>query len=203
VRLSLDELRLHQLAVRNLTEREFAEMSCQGARRQRRGYLLSVTESLYRVSAKPPTPPDPYLLAWAKLRRRRATVWAMVLMFPVVGLAATALVDRSWMMFVIFPYLAALFVSSWMASYFECPHCGGNFAKKHAWAGDFRENFLSRCVHCGIAMGTPQSSIARTQESRPSAIDQPSPSVAGEPNPASELELHDTPPEARTGSQSN
>jgi hypothetical protein len=118
------------------------------------GYLERVGESIYRVPApKPLAPLDPYLSAWASLRRRRVVMLISGLAIVVSVMAMPFLGSLS--AFIVFPLMATFSVSWLMAGYFRCPHCRQAFAK-----GDTaHESFARSCGHCGIRVGTPRSAV--------------------------------------------
>jgi hypothetical protein len=106
------------------------------------------------VSGKPyreplPVPPDPYLLAWEDLRRRRAAMLrAGILCVPVSLLAAT-LVGGPGLM-VTLPAMGAAALASLRWSTFECPRCGQYFMGR-------RSSTDRACARCGLKEGTPRS----------------------------------------------
>jgi hypothetical protein len=55
-----------------------------------------------------------------------------------------------------------MIASSSMAERFRCPHCGRTFAKKYVLVRELFTSFVRRCVHCGIAMGTPRCAVEPT-----------------------------------------
>jgi uncharacterized C2H2 Zn-finger protein len=103
-----------------------------------------------------PAAPDPYLVAWAELRRRRRMRW-----FLFCGWAP--LVTIAW---VVFPTAAAPFLIAATAAVtfsalrsFACPRCGKTFERRRAYS-----NLLtSRCLHCGIERGTPKGDALATR----------------------------------------
>jgi hypothetical protein len=110
-----------------------------------------VGDSIYRVSApKPPVPPDPYLLAWASLRRRRMAMWISWFAWLPIGAVVMPLLGRVGQL-VVFLDLAAFVMSGHLIDVFRCPHCREAFAKKSILA--------SRCFSCGISVGTPRSAV--------------------------------------------
>jgi hypothetical protein len=110
-----------------------------------------VGESIYRVPT--PKPLDPYLSAWASLRRRRVVMWISFLAV-LMSLVAMPLLGRL-SAFIVFPLMATLSVSWLMTSYFRCPHCREAFAR-----GDTaHEQFARSCGRCGIRVGTPRSAV--------------------------------------------
>jgi hypothetical protein len=114
--------------------------------------------------------------------------------------AAMLLHLSSWFVFVLLVGMAiVVFVPTSMAANFRCPHCGRPFAKRHAWSQDLNPG---RCVHCGIAIGTPRSAFERTQPSEQTALVEQLRSLPGEPRGDSELDLRDPSPGARTDSRS-
>jgi hypothetical protein len=119
-----------------------------------------VGEGIYRVPApKPPVPPDPYLLAWASLRRRRVTMWISFLTWlPVAGVATRLLGDLA--LLIVLPHVATFIVSTFIATYFRCPHCRELFAKKSAFEISTPNELAVRgCVNCDIRVGTPRSAV--------------------------------------------
>jgi hypothetical protein len=96
-----------------------------------------------------PVPPDPYLLAWADLRRRRAAMLgASTLCVPVSLLAATLAGAPG--LIIVLPAMGAAAVASLRWSTFECPRCGQYFMGRPA-SND------RACARCGIKEGTPRS----------------------------------------------
>jgi hypothetical protein len=166
-------------------------------------YHPSVAENLYRASAKPPPPPDPYLLAWGRLRTRRKITHGGFL-GAFAGFAATTLTaahGSSASVLLAGFVLSASFVavaSMWgtLVVFFLCPHCQNYFAFRNAFGpGPLAPR---RCSNCGIAMGTPRSAVERTQPIEQAAPVEQSPSFSGEPRDDSERDL----PDARSGSGS-
>lgn len=130
-------------------------------RLQPRGYVECVGESIYRVPApKPPVPPDPYLLAWASLHRRRVTMWISFVVWVPMGIVEVRLLG-GFGFSILFLNMAVFVVSLVMASRFRCPHCLELFAQQSMWGIHiaFEEAFVRCCVHCGIRVGTPRSAV--------------------------------------------
>ena len=106
-----------------------------------------------------PAQPDPYLAAWAKLRRQRVRAWLTVALAPASWLACASL-DR-----IVGPggrssivYGWTVFLACWMALLFcnlrfLCPHCRRSFFRRRAPR--------DRCARCGIRVGTPKAAVAR------------------------------------------
>jgi hypothetical protein len=108
-----------------------------------------VTGQPYRKPV--PVPPDPYLVAWADLRRRRAAMLgASTLCVPVSLLAAT--LAGSPGLIVVLPVMGAAAIASLRWSTFECPRCGQYFV------GHQRSKSRT-CARCGIEEGTPRSAF--------------------------------------------
>jgi hypothetical protein len=100
----------------------------------------------YRVA--PPQPPDPYLAAWADLRRRRIAARVS---------AASSLLGCAFafrlpiqLVYVVLVVMAAALVATFRHTTFPCPRCSEFFSP---W-----RRSPTRCVHCGIAVGTPAPS---------------------------------------------
>src|SRR5262245_37386139 len=113
-------------------------------------------EPYRRPAERPPGPPDPYLLAWRSLRRRR---WAFALSFlswlPVGIAALRVLGDGAFLVLLVL--MALGFATSLWFCLFPCPHCGEVFGARSVvgpWSPFivFRRN----CLHCGIGIGTPK-----------------------------------------------
>jgi hypothetical protein len=132
-----------------------------------------VGETIYRIPApKPPAPPDPYLLAWASLRRWRVTMWVSLLAFvPACALGGFlgSLVDGPGelgaqpaillALFIFGPLVVTAGVSTFMVTWFQCPHCGKQFAENSPGWEPSHEQLTRNCAHCGIRVGTPRSAI--------------------------------------------
>jgi hypothetical protein len=116
---------------------------------------VSVDESDEPYRAAPPLLPDPYLLAWARLRRRqRAAQFTMLGMIPIWFLCATARYDA--VTFAILPmacvFVATAFVTRRRLTRFPCPGC----LRPFVWSRRFKNDL--RCWHCGLKFGTPAPS---------------------------------------------
>jgi hypothetical protein len=121
-----------------------------------------VSDAPYRVQPpKPPPRPDPYLLAWARLRVRRAVAWGAALLSAiaftalVVALAAhaglVAGLASGAMMVCWVSWIVALLV----LRPFRCPRCEGAFHGSGPWQAP---PWTDACAVCGIAIGTPRTS---------------------------------------------
>jgi hypothetical protein len=121
-----------------------------------------VGETIYRVPApKPPVPPDPYLLAWASLQRRRVIMTISFLALVPMGFVEVRFLGGLGS-FLFLLNMAVFLGSMVMAIRFRCPHCRELFAKQSAFWGihiAFEEAFVRCCVHCGIGVGTPRSAV--------------------------------------------
>lgn len=109
-----------------------------------------MSDTPYREPA--PRPPDPYLVAWADLRkRRRAAVAVMVT-------AGTAMVVVTSVPHGILAAVPACVLLGYFwrnrLSKFLCPACGKTFGRL---ASGFHNEFTLRCLHCGIVVGTPKN----------------------------------------------
>ena len=118
----------------------------------------------YRVPA--PGPPDPYLVAWARLKRRRnlTRLGAFVLFVILAPTAMLAWVPPDTRIIgLALGLLLALPVGLFVISLLEplcCPACHRPFFPSTlAEAGT-----AQRCAHCGIEMGTPERKGTRWPE---------------------------------------
>jgi hypothetical protein len=132
-----------------------------GGRSARRvpSYDRPVSDSPYRVPA--PRPPDPYLVAWANLRRRKAFAWAAALLWALAfTITLPAIVARARVVGIAAAVTAVCWVSGIVGNivlaHFRCPRCGSNFYG----ARRTRAPWSSACVTCRIEMGTPKYSRA-------------------------------------------
>jgi hypothetical protein len=108
-----------------------------------------MSDSPYRVA--PPRPPDPYLLAWRDLKRRRASMhaaaggalalWAISLMAPYVG------VRLAWLVAILTTVTLFLRIVT-----FVCPRCGWRFTQK-GWT---ERPFTTVCLHCALPVDERQ-----------------------------------------------
>ena len=104
----------------------------------------------YRVA--PPPPPDPWLLAWDDLARRRFLALTSVL--PAIGAVFLLRMDPAPLAYVALIMAACAFiVCSSYSERFRCPGCAATFCR----AGLRHNTFARRCMHCGLARGTPKS----------------------------------------------
>jgi hypothetical protein len=120
-------------------------------------YPVVVTTAPYRVLH--PQPPDPYLAAWASLRRLRRIMVGVAAW--VVCIAAATCVFAVWTNHCLAKIVAIGIILSAAAvfrlafsgpAFFTCPRCRrGFFAPNATLFGLTTEN----CSHCGIAVGTP------------------------------------------------
>jgi predicted RNA-binding Zn-ribbon protein involved in translation (DUF1610 family) len=103
--------------------------------------------------------PDPYLVAWEQLFRRRTKLlltfftWTFVASL-VLTLAMTVLgvADRALALYVaLSTSLIALALASFYA-HFECPQCGTSINRRRRVSNPFSDE----CQNCGIRMGTPK-----------------------------------------------
>lgn len=118
-------------------------------------YDRPVSDSPYRVPV--PRPPDPYLVAWANLRRRRAFAWAAALLWALAfTVTLPAIVARARMVGIAVAVTAVCWVSrivgNIMLAHFGCPRCGSSFYGGRRT----RAPWSLECVTCGIAIGTPK-----------------------------------------------
>ena len=113
----------------------------------------------YRVA--PPKPPDPFIAAWGRYRKRRVLLWLVVCALPVVlfpdAIASGILgLPSNW------PIVAELSLGSLFyllireLGRFECPRCGKPFHSGEV--GSMGHAQANRCAHCGIPVGMPKYS---------------------------------------------
>jgi hypothetical protein len=107
----------------------------------------------------PPVRPDPYLLAWAKLRRSRRTIVGVAAGVMNVVAATCAFVvwsqshaARILALGVVLVAAAAYRLAFRGAASFRCPRCRRAFFPANARLFDLA---IDDCGHCGIAVGTP------------------------------------------------
>ncbi|MCL2450312.1 MAG: hypothetical protein FWD17_15300, partial [Polyangiaceae bacterium] len=90
-----------------------------------------------------PVPPDPYLTAWADLRRRRR--WARV-NYGIAGAAPMFRYlfppDSHWLGYAL--ALVLMLPFELMVREFHCPHCAGPMLSFWRW----RAEDWKRCRHC-------------------------------------------------------
>jgi hypothetical protein len=124
-----------------------------------------MTEPPYRAPAS--LPPDPYLVAWATLRRRR------LLRRIAVGVLAYALASTIAVTFMLHG-VALLVVALLMVCVvyvivavqrrrpFLCPRCGDSFF----WGPAAEIGFARHCNACGLAAGTSQDQAGHLESIR-------------------------------------
>jgi hypothetical protein len=103
--------------------------------------------------AAPPLPPDPYVAAWADLRRRRMVALALFLLFLPAMAIATCFLRGRQLTDVFWPLAMICLIARLRATLFPCPRCGGSFGFKPFTRS--RAILQRNCLHCGIAVGTP------------------------------------------------
>jgi hypothetical protein len=104
----------------------------------------------YRESGSGFHPPDPWLLAWAELRRRRRALWiGIALLAATIAVAWYRHFDVWWACLLMG---AATAVFAERCNRFACPRCGKWFSRR----GLFHNESTSRCLHCGLKIGTPK-----------------------------------------------
>jgi hypothetical protein len=120
-------------------------------------YAPRVSEAPYRE--QPPKPPDPWLAAWARLRRRRAVaLWAALLSalaFTVLVVAVVAKANRSASIAgvsMVAGWITWIAVRSVLRA-FPCPRCDSTF---HGSGRGETLPWADACAGCGIAIGTPK-----------------------------------------------
>jgi hypothetical protein len=120
-------------------------------------YAEGVDAEPYRIA--PPPRPDPYLVAWASLRRFRRTmvgvsigivhiaaatfafiVWSRSCTARIVGIGVVLLVAAVWR------------IAFSMPGLFRCPRCRRGFFRSDAGLFGLA---VEHCQHCGIPVGTP------------------------------------------------
>jgi hypothetical protein len=127
-----------------------------GAGRRAPSYAGPVSDAPYRV--QPPRPPDPYLVAWAKLRRRRALAWGGFLLWAfaftafVVALAAQARAVGVTAVVAVMCWGSGI-AGALILGHFRCPHCSAIFYGLRRP----RAPWSDACIACGIAIGTPKN----------------------------------------------
>jgi hypothetical protein len=120
-----------------------------------------VPEVPYRASLGPP--PDPYLVAWVDLRRRRA--WSLVILTAYLVVSSAVLANRLPLPWGAFLRIGAGGVGGLLGfvfphSRFRCPHCGKKF---QGWRWKV-------CRACGIPIGTPKSAVLDGEKGRSAAL---------------------------------
>jgi hypothetical protein len=123
--------------------------------------LSSVSADPYRAPL--PIEPDPYVVAWGDLKKRkRFEVVGRCLVFgaPLIRLFFASGPPR-WLAF-FGAFLVALPFTLPTAS-FRCPKCGERMFR---WWGA-KASDAKHCRHCGIAIGTPKSGLDRAPEPLP------------------------------------
>jgi len=99
-----------------------------------------------------PIPPDPYVAAWADLKRRRLwVVGSVVWLLVAITMSRGATGHPSVGTLVLTLATIALSIRS---ERFRCPRCADLFCRK-GWF--FHNGFARRCLHCGIKVGTLKS----------------------------------------------
>jgi hypothetical protein len=144
------------------SQRLAVRSGCSGTRDDEAAGVLAHSKddavSPYRVQSPPP--PDPYLVAWADLRRRRTMVRALsflpLILFVVTYCSGPQGHRVAPCLFM--TAMALLLIANLCWGFFLCPNCGKHLQATHlnplrqaAW----RLNRATHCGHCGIRVGTP------------------------------------------------
>jgi hypothetical protein len=105
-----------------------------------------VSKQPYRAPI--PVPPDPYLAAWADLKRRHLSPFVLVLCVGAVVMFFSH-GSPKW------PAILAVCLAGipFASLRFRCPHCGERMLR--VWG--LRNDDWVRCRNCGIAVGTPKA----------------------------------------------
>jgi hypothetical protein len=104
----------------------------------------------YRVA--PPVPPDPYLVAWSKLRRRQRAAQLTIAGWIPVWFVCAAVPHHSAAMAALpmaFALVATVLGTQLRVTRFRCPGCHRPFV----WSRPFKNDL--RCWHCNLKFGTP------------------------------------------------
>jgi predicted RNA-binding Zn-ribbon protein involved in translation (DUF1610 family) len=129
-------------------------------------YNPNVVDPPYRVAA--PATHDPYLAAWAVLKRRRviarvASVGAVGLVAPTVAVAFTSGAAQEVATAVVVSWVAVGVILFWLSlPTFLCPDCGTEFFRSSI----VQVGFSNRCAGCGIVIGTAKGANAHENEHR-------------------------------------
>ena len=109
-------------------------------------------------------PPDPYLVAWAELKKHRIRRWiAFFVWAPLAGFVFSASeklvghpLGRGEFFAVSLPFVVAAVLFLVRASNFRCPQCGNRFEAQRMVSYPLTR----RCLNCGIRIGTPKNTVA-------------------------------------------
>jgi hypothetical protein len=115
--------------------------------------MANEPHSPYRAPV--PRPPDPYLVEWSDLRRRRLWLAASLVALPMAVIWPVLVMTRvgpSLPVTAIAIVAFAIVPLSVHAERFRCPQCAERFCRK----GLYHNGFAQRCLHCGIKVGTPK-----------------------------------------------
>jgi hypothetical protein len=109
--------------------------------------------------------PDPYLVAWEDLRRRRvAAVVAFVAWAPLTGCAVSIVQSCThsrqtsvWVYLACAPFVVLTMVCLARKTLFICPHCGNLFHLRGLVLGLVSKGMSpDKCANCGIRKGMPR-----------------------------------------------
>jgi hypothetical protein len=99
---------------------------------------------------QPPKPPDPYLVAWADLRRRRRLSFVSGVPVLLASIGCLFLPEYWLALSLLLFATVASFACGRSVARFPCPHCGKRFSTTPTWRPPWN------CDYCGIAVGTPK-----------------------------------------------
>jgi hypothetical protein len=109
-----------------------------------------------------PTPPDPYLVAWADLRRRQRwdvrAQWAFWICGIPILVAHRLFFVHFWPSPIAWmaPALGVSLATMLRLRAFRCPHCG----RRNTWGQQRWMIPQDKCGRCSIRIGTPKSAVA-------------------------------------------
>jgi hypothetical protein len=117
-----------------------------------------VPEDPYRAPL--PVPPDPYLVAWREVQRRKRAskvgallclVWMSGLLFA--GVVWNVLLPLSSAAWIVPAFIVFVALGRWVSGV-SCPHCGA----EGVW------NKKAACEGCGIKIGTPKAAVDEAEK---------------------------------------
>jgi hypothetical protein len=112
--------------------------------------------------SREPLRPDPYQMAWAEHRHRHLVAFAVQLGCLLLALVTHRFLPlRLWLVALFTLWVGAVWVGYYRR--FPCPRCGKDFYRNRT-NGLWYPTWVTRCVNCGLPVGTLERDAFPEQE---------------------------------------